>query len=113
MNVQVHDQSGCTIIALEGELDVAVAPQLKTAFKESIEHGQKRIVVDMKAVTFIDSSCLGVMVNAHKLAIEQKGAVKFAQTSDQVRKIFELTRTDRHLAFFPTIDDAAKSFGSP
>jgi len=113
MNFQVHDQGESTIIVLEGELDVAVAPQLKTAFKDTIERGRKRIIVNMKDVKFIDSSCLGVMVNAHKLAIERQGAVKFAETSEQVRKIFELTRTDRHLAFFATIEDAVKSFNSP
>jgi len=113
MNVQVQDQGACVIIALDGELDVAVAPQLKFALKGAIEQGHKRIVVNMKDVKFIDSSCLGVMVNAHKLAVEQKGAIKFAQSSEQVRKIFELTRTDRHLSFFATVEEAVKSFDSP
>lgn len=112
MNFQSYEQGGCTIMVLDGELDVAVAPQLKAVFKETIEQGHRKIIVAMKEVKFIDSSCLGVMVNAHKLAIERNGAIKFAETGEQVRKIFELTRTDRHLAFFATIDDAAKSFGA-
>jgi anti-sigma B factor antagonist len=113
MNFQVLEQGAYVVIALEGELDVAVAPQLKTVFKETIEKGHRKIVVNMKDVKFIDSSCLGVMVNAHKLAVEKKGAITFAQSSDQVRKIFELTRTDRHLAFFSSLEEAVKSFDSP
>ena len=109
MNAQVQQQGEHVIIALEGELDVAVAPELKTLLKDTIERGNKKVIVDMKEVKFIDSSCLGVMVNAHKLAVEKKGAIKFARSSEQVRKIFELTRTDRHLAFFATIEEAVKS----
>jgi anti-sigma B factor antagonist len=113
MNVQVQQQGDRVIIALEGELDVAVAPELKNVLKENIERGNRKIIVDMKDVKFIDSSCLGVLVNAHKLAVEKKGAIRFARSSDQVRKIFELTRTDRHLAFFVTIEEAAKSLDLP
>ncbi len=113
MKSQVLERGAYVIIALDGELDVAVAPQLKTLFKETIEKGERKVIVDMKDVKFIDSSCLGVMVNAHKLAVATNGAIRFAQSSDQVRKIFELTRTDRHLAFFNTIEDAVKSFDSP
>jgi len=113
MKSHVQEQGEFVIIALDGELDVALAPQLKTLLKETIEKGHKKIVVNMKDVKFIDSSCLGVMVNAHKFAVEKKGAIKFAESSEQVRKIFELTRTDRHLAFFPTVEEAMKSFDSP
>ncbi len=112
MEFTVQQQGDVAIVSLQGELDVAVAPKLKSLLKETVEKGQKKIVVDMKNVQFVDSSCLGVMVNAHKLALGNKAAIKFAQSSEQVRKIFELTRTDKHLSFHATIGDAIKSFES-
>jgi anti-sigma B factor antagonist len=112
MEFTVHQEGDVAIVVLHGELDVALAPKLKTLLKETIEKGHKKIVVDMKDVLFVDSSCLGVMVNAHKLAVGLKSAIKFAQSSEQVRKIFELTRTDKHLSFHATIGEAIKSFES-
>ena len=112
MDFTVQQQGDVALVVLQGELDVAVAPKLKSLLKETVEQGHKKIVVDMKNVLFVDSSCLGVMVNAHKLAAANHGAIKFAQSSEQVRKIFELTRTDKHLSFHATIDDAIKSFAS-
>jgi anti-sigma B factor antagonist len=112
MECTVQQQGGIAIVTLNGELDVAVAPQLKAILKETLEQGNKKIVVDMKDVKFIDSSCLGVMVNAHKLAVTLTSSIRFAQLNEQVRKIFELTRTDKHLSFHTTIADAVKSFGS-
>jgi anti-sigma B factor antagonist len=112
MEFSVQQQGDVAIVVLHGELDVAVAPRLRALLKETLEKGHKKIVVDMKDVLFVDSSCLGVMVNAHKLAVGLKSAVKFAQSSEQVRKIFELTRTDKHLSFHATIGEAIKSFES-
>ncbi|MCX6134842.1 MAG: STAS domain-containing protein [Ignavibacteriales bacterium] len=112
MEFTAHQQGDVAIVVLHGELDVALAPRLKALLKDTIEQGNKKIVVDMKNVLFVDSSCLGVMVNAHKLAVSLHAAIKFAQSSEQVRKIFELTRTDKHLSFHATIDEAIKSFES-
>jgi anti-sigma B factor antagonist len=112
MDFTVQQQGDVAIVVLHGELDVAVAPKLKTVLKQTLEQGNKKVVVDMKNVLFVDSSCLGVMVNAHKMAVGLNAAVKFAQSSEQVRKIFELTRTDKHLSFHATIGEAIKSFAS-
>lgn len=98
------------IAAPAGELDVAVAPQLRELLKKLIENGAKKIVVNMRGVSFIDSSCLGVLVNAHKLAVANQASIKFAAPSEQVRKIFELTRVDKHLSFYPSLEDAVTSF---
>jgi len=111
MEFIVQVQGDIALVVLGGELDVALAPHLKSVLKGAIEQGHRKIVVDMKDVKFIDSSCLGVLVNAHKLAASLQGAIKFAEASEPVRKIFELTRTDKHLKFCATIDEAKNSFG--
>jgi anti-sigma B factor antagonist len=102
------------IAAPVGDLDVAVAAQLREVLKGLITNGAFKIIIDMQSVNFIDSSCLGVFVNAHKLATAAGAAIKFAAPSEQVRKIFELTRVDKHLSFYSTMEDAITSFaGQP
>jgi anti-sigma B factor antagonist len=110
MDCPIQRLGNIQIAAPSGELDVAVAPSLRELLKGVIEQGAKKILVDMRGVIFIDSSCLGVLVNAHKLAIANGAVIRFAQPSEQVRKIFELTRIDKHLAFYATMDDAVNSF---
>ena len=56
-----HDGGICTI-ALEGELDIAAAPSLQALFYEQLRAG-KNVRVDLAAVTFLDSSILGALVN--------------------------------------------------
>jgi len=110
MDCPVHTLGSIQIVAPGGELDVAIAPELRELLKQVIETGAKKILVDMRGVLFIDSSCLGVLVNAHKLALTKGAVIKFAQPNEQVRKIFELTRIDKHLAFYAAMEDAVISF---
>lgn len=93
-----------------GELDVAVAPQLRELLKGMLESGATKVIIDMHAVTFIDSSCLGVLVNGHKLATANGARIKFAAPIEQVWKIFELTRVDKHLSFYPSLNEAISSY---
>ena len=110
MDCPIHKLGSIQIVAPSGELDVAIAPELRELLKGVIENGAKKILVDMRKVVFIDSSCLGVLVNAHKLALASSAVIKFAQPNDQVLNIFELTRIDKHLAFYKEMEEAVISF---
>ena len=51
-----------------GDLDVSTSPRLLTVIEELLDEGRTDITVDLRAVTFIDSSGLGALVKAHKRA---------------------------------------------
>jgi anti-sigma B factor antagonist len=67
------------VIELGGEIDLYTAPEFKERMVELIEAGKKRIVVDLSAATFIDSTTLGMLVC----------------TDQNITKIFEITGLDR------------------
>src|SRR5947207_1691004 len=48
------------VVAVAGEIDLFTAPELKAAIGEALESGRTRIVVDLTATTFLDSTALGV-----------------------------------------------------
>ena len=51
-------------LRIEGEIDVATAPQLRAALTALVDGGARRINLDLAAVRFVDSSGLGVLVGA-------------------------------------------------
>ncbi len=58
---------GCTL-AVSGELDIATAPQFRTAFGGLLGTGCRHIVIDLSETTFLDSSGLGALVwAAHRM----------------------------------------------
>ena len=78
MENNIVEKDNITIVQLDGEIDVTKAPKLKKLFQETIESGKNRILVDLEKVEFIDSSGLGILVVAFKLAKAKKGALVFA-----------------------------------
>ena len=49
-----------------GELDVAVAADLRAALREAVATDAAVVVLDLRDVTFLDSTVLGVVVEAHR-----------------------------------------------
>ncbi len=110
MEHKVEKRENFTLVKLTGEIDVSVAPKLRSLLKELIEGGQENLVIDLTEVPFIDSSGLGILVIAFKLAKAKNGAIKFVGARPEVMKVIRLTRLDRHFQLYESLEQAEKSF---
>lgn len=68
--------------------------------------GKPRIVVDLSAVDFIDSSGLGALIGGLKAARQEGGDLRIACAGDQVKAVLKLTNLDRILAPYGTVEEA-------
>ena len=103
-------ESGVTVLAPSGRLDVTGAPALKEAVSEAMKNGNPRLVIDMEGVTFVDSSGLGSVVSALKQVRTSKGDLRLAAPNQQVRVVLELTTLDRVFPYFATVEEALTDF---
>src|SRR5207245_8985420 len=94
-----HTDTGVTVLAPSGRLDVAGAPALKEAVSEAIKDEKPRLVIDMEGVSFVDSSGLGSVVAALKQVRRSKGDLRLAAQNTQVRVVLELTALERVVSF--------------
>ncbi|MGQ9455808.1 MAG: STAS domain-containing protein [Armatimonadota bacterium] len=83
------------VIALEGEVDVYTAPQLKQAIIARLEKGAKRIVVDLTKVEYLDSTALGVLIGGLKRLREADGNLLLICPSARIKRVFEITGLDK------------------
>jgi anti-sigma B factor antagonist len=84
-----------TVVTASGELDAFVAPELQSAFGAS--SGDSRIVVDLTAVSFMDSTVLGLLVREVRDVDARGGAIRVVLPGGTGRRIFEITTLDRIL----------------
>ncbi len=87
------------VIAAGGELDAFAAPELSDAFANVA--GADRVVVDLEAVSFLDSTALGVVVRAVRGIDERSGSSRIVLPAGPARRIFEITTLDRVLPISP------------
>ena len=69
-----------TILHLSGELDVAVARDLRRVCRTLPSEALPNVVIDLRRVTFMDCSVLGAFVLAHRRAVGVRGRVCIVAT---------------------------------
>jgi anti-sigma B factor antagonist len=94
------------VLAPCGELDLRVAPELRDRISAVIEDGADTIVIDLSAVTFIDSMALGVLVCAANKLEQLGGRLRLVVPAPELRRIFELTLLDRLFFLDSTREEA-------
>jgi anti-sigma B factor antagonist len=105
--------AGFFVVAPAGELDAFTSPELRSELHHLLENGRaERLVVDLTAVTFLDSSALGVLVGALRRLRERDGSLHLVQPRPTVRRIFEITALDDIFALHPTRTDALAAAGA-
>src|SRR5690242_987027 len=102
-SVQRSDRDHAVVMALGGDLDLVAAPELEELLQASAVSGA-RVVVDLRALEFIDSSGLAVLSRAAAAAQSEGWELSIvASTSSTVQHIFTVSgMTD----VLPFIEDA-------
>lgn len=95
MQLDVENYDGTQVIRIGARrIDAAVAIEFKDGLRDAAAGGPPRVVLDMSAVEFLDSSGLGALVAVMKqLAPDQR--VELAAPSPIVAKVLRLTRMDQ------------------
>jgi anti-sigma B factor antagonist len=110
MNITNKEIGGVSVVALNGRI---VLGEESTALRERVKSllgaGQKRIVLDMSNVTYIDSAGLGILVAAHVGAKNQGATLHLSNLGNKFHDVLQLTRL---LTVFNVYDTQAEAIGS-
>jgi anti-sigma B factor antagonist len=94
------------VVAVAGEIDIFTAPTFKQRVSAPIDAGRTRLIVDLTAATFIDSSSLGVLIGAHRRLKRRGGTMAVVCDSDAIAKTFRITGLDGVFRLVRTLDEA-------
>jgi len=101
----VEKRDGATIVSVAGELDLYNAEELRAALIEACAAEPSVLVVDLAEVTFIDSTALGVLIEARS-RLADRGGFRLASPGLETRRALEVSGLDRHFSVFDTVADA-------
>lgn len=103
-------QDGNTIVQPNGRLDLVSAATFRQRLTQTIAEGHRRLVIDLAAVSFVDSSGLGALIGGLKAARLAGGDLRIARPGEQARVILELTTLDRVLRPYSSIEEALAGY---
>ena len=111
MDIDVKEAGKVTVVAPRGDVDMAVADEVRLKLSELVDRGRSRLVLDLAAVMYIDSSGLGALVAAMKHARGVGGDIKVCALASDVRALFEMTRLNKVLSVHATRQEAIAAWG--
>ena len=94
------------VVSLRGEIDAATAPRLGSRLFGLADEGKRGVVVDLTDVTFMDSTGIGVLLNAVSLFDARHGELVLVCSSDLILRPFQLTGVSEHLHIVESREEA-------
>jgi anti-sigma B factor antagonist len=101
----VERQGDACVVRLGGELDLYNAPQVRQALTEAASESPARVVVDLSEVEFIDSTALGVLIEA-RTRLDNRRAFLLAAPGLETRRALEISGLDRHFTVHQSVSEA-------
>ena len=104
----VEARNGVCVVRLGGELDLYNADAVREALVNACADDPEKIVVDVSEVEFIDSTTLGVLIEARTKLANRNGFV-LAGPGLETRRALEISGLDKHFSIHDTVDEALQS----
>jgi anti-sigma B factor antagonist len=96
------------VVRLGGELDLYNAQKVRDKLLEACSESPKRIVVDLGEVEFIDSTALGVLIEA-RTKLENGRGFLLAAPGLETRRALQISGLDRHFGVYDTVPAALEA----
>ena len=105
LSTNVRDVDGVTVVDLSGRITLGEGSgKLRDTVREVLGTGQKKIVLNLGDVGYIDSSGLGELVSSYTTASNQGAKVKLANLQQKVNDLLQITKL---YTVFEIFDDEA------
>jgi anti-sigma B factor antagonist len=101
----VDRSDGGVVVRLAGELDLYNAEDVRAALLECCADEPQRLVVDLEQVRFIDSTALGVLIEARSRMANRR-SFRLAAPGLETRRALEVSGLDRHFSVHETTAEA-------
>lgn len=96
-HIDVHPERDIVRVVPVGELDLTSAPELEAQLHELRRSGFERVVLDLRQLSFLDSSGIRIIVSEHQFARANDRTFKLIAGGAAVQRALELCGLLEHL----------------
>jgi anti-sigma B factor antagonist len=113
MNLTTEHANGVAIVRVgESRLMYPLLSEFSNVVTQLIAAGEKKILVDLGAVGYVDSATIGCLMDLYRQASSAGGAMKLAGVQKRVETMLTMTGALNFIEVHPDEPSAVKSFGA-
>ena len=113
MNVKTETSGAIGIVRVgEARLMYPLLSEFSSAVQKLIASGERRVVVDLSSVGYVDSATIGCLMDLYRQASAAGGALKLAGVQKRVETMLTMTGAQNFIEVHPDEPSAVKSFGA-
>lgn len=110
MQVSVKDNKKFKVLSLSGEVDLYESPKAREQILDCLK-SDVSLLIDLSAVSYIDSSGIASLVEGLQLAREKKLDFALISISHAAIQVLKLARLDQVFSVYDTVDDYRNTVG--
>jgi len=111
LQLDVKEVQGVKVLSLTGRVTLGEeSSQLRSKIKELLSEGNKRLVLDLGAVSYVDSAGLGTLVAGYTSARNEGGEIRLANVTKKLGELLSITKLLTVFSVYDSVDDAVNSF---
>ena len=113
MNLTTENANGVAVVRIgESRLMYPLLSEFSTAVTQLIAAGERKVVVDLSSVGYVDSATIGCLMDLYRQANAAGGALKLAGVQKRVETMLTMTGAQNFLEIHADEPSALKSFGA-
>jgi anti-anti-sigma factor len=113
MQLQMEDKGDVTLVHVqEAKLTYPVLSSFFSEVRQRVEAGARKMLIDLSAVSYIDSASIGCLMDIHRLLQEKSGAVKLCSLQPRVQTMISMTGVNKIIELVPDEEQGMAAFAA-
>ena len=113
MQLAFEEKGDVTVVrVLEVKLTYPVLSAFFSAMRQRVEAGARKLVMDLGAVSYLDSASIGCLMDVHRLLQEQGGTLRLSGLQPRVETMISMTGVHKIVPLHRDEQDALAAFGA-
>jgi anti-anti-sigma factor len=114
MQLAFEEKGDVTVVRVrEAKLTYPVLSSFFSEVRRSVEGGSRKVLIDLTAVSYLDSASIGCLMDVHRLLQERGGALRLSGLQPRVETMISMTGVHKIVPLHREEEDALAAFSAP
>ena len=110
MDIKERVVEGVSVLDLSGKIVLGEGDmQVRERIKDLLADGQRKILLNLGDITYIDSAGLGALISSYTTTKREGGQLKLVNLTKRIQDLLAITKL---ITVFDTYDDEKTAIGS-